>query len=115
MEDMPCTDCDDLHISSYPHQLPVPREATNFAEALARILWVLNVPTEKAAAKKLGVLESSFSDAHRRQTIPAEWLVRLQLGWNISSLWILTGWIPSVRPGFLVPDDLDDLMRRVHL
>lgn len=114
MEDMPCINRDEVQLARYPYYSPVPREATNFAQALARILWVLNVPTEKAAAEMLGVRQSSFSDANRRQTIPTEWLVRLQLGWNISPLWILTGWIPPVRPGLLSFEELESLMRQVH-
>lgn len=114
MEDIPCINRDEVHLARYPYYSPVPHETTNFGYALARILWVLNVPTEEAAAEMLGVQQASFSDANRRQTIPIEWLMRLQLGWNISPLWILTGWIPSVRPSFLSREDLEDLMRQVH-
>lgn len=113
-EDIPCTSRDALQIARYPYYSPVPLETTTFGYALARILWVLNAATQEAAAEILGVQVSSFSDADQRQTIPNEWLVRLQLGWNISPLWILTGWVPPVRPGLLDSEELEKLMRLAH-
>ena len=62
-----------------------------FDEAFGRIKAVLGVRTQMQIAEKLGVRQSSISDAKRRCSIPAEWLLRIWRATGYSPDWILEG------------------------
>lgn len=100
--------------AEYPFVCPVPKESGDFHESLARIMWAMNVGTHQDLAERLGVNEAMVSDALRRGTIPALWLVYLQLRWNISPRWVLTGTMPPLYPGMPSSEELQDLMRQIH-
>lgn len=113
-EQLPCVDRDRIRIARYPYIAPIPNDFGTFESIIARIMWAINVATQKDMCNALGIRPALMSDAKRRQTIPASWLVRLQLQWNISPLWVLTGYIPPATPGTHSPDDLKRLMALVH-
>ncbi len=63
----------------------------DFAAVLARIYEVTETRTQVQLAEFLGIKQSSISDAKRRETIPAAWLLALICIKNISPAWIMTG------------------------
>ncbi len=63
----------------------------DFAAVLARIYEVTETRTQVQLADFLGIKQSSISDAKRRETIPAAWLLALVCVKNISPVWIMTG------------------------
>ena len=58
---------------------------SDFAAAMERIR------AQRELGRFLGINQSAISDAKRRGTIPAEWLLTLLRGKGINPDWILTG------------------------
>lgn len=88
---------------------------THFEECFERICAGVAQSTEGAKkprtqedmAELLGIRQSSISDAKRRDSIPPEWLVTLQLQYDLNPRWVLTGHsdmftVPSVERGKVV-------------
>lgn len=113
LEEFPCFDRAQVK-TSYPYRCPIPNHYGTYEAAIARIMWVLQVGTQKAMCEALGVFQSAASDAKRRQVIPAQWLVRLQLQWNVSPLWVLTGYIPPVKDSVPTQGETEWLMALVR-
>lgn len=63
--------------------------------ALDRTFIAAECRTQKELAELLSIQQSSISDAKRRNTIPAEWLVKLLRLKGINPEWILTGFGPK--------------------
>ena len=63
----------------------------DFAAVMARVYEVTETRTQVQLADFLGIKQSSISDAKRRETIPAAWLLALVCVKNISPSWIMTG------------------------
>ena len=67
--------------------------------ALDRVFKAAGCRTQVELADFLGITQSSISDAKRRKSIPAEWLLALVLHKGIHPHWILTGEGPRLmRP-----------------
>ena len=66
-----------------------------------RVYEVADCRTQKELAQILGIRQSSISDAKRRRSIPAEWLVTLLRIRRVNPDWILTG----AGPRFLIPSE----------
>jgi hypothetical protein len=77
-------------------------EANEFEMAMKRIKDVTGCNTQVKLAEFLGVRQSSISDAKRRHTIPASWLLTILTKTNLNPLWILNG---DPEPKFRVPGD----------
>lgn len=61
-------------------------------QAMDRIKEVTGCSTQMQLAEALGVRQSSISDAKRRASIPAGWLLTLvRRPWRVNPDWILTG------------------------
>ena len=58
---------------------------------MERIQAVTGCGTQRELGRFLGINQSAISDAKRRGTIPAEWLLTLLRGKGINPDWILTG------------------------
>lgn len=72
---------------------------------LSRVFESAGCRTQIELAKLLGIRQSSISDAKKRNSIPAEWLVTLLRLRNVNPEWILSG----TGPKFLsrAPDGKD--------
>jgi len=64
---------------------------TLFEERLNRIRAVLGVRTQVQLAEKIGVRQSSVSDAKRRGSLPSDWLLKIWRETGVSPDWILDG------------------------
>ncbi|WP_285905723.1 helix-turn-helix domain-containing protein [Pseudodesulfovibrio pelocollis] len=62
-----------------------------FEGAMGRIRQVFGVRTQVELAERLGVRQSSVSDAKRRCSIPAEWLLTIWRATGASPDWIMEG------------------------
>ena len=62
-----------------------------FEERMGRIMEVLGVRTQVQLAEKIGVRQSSISDAKRRGSIPSDWLLKIWNETGVSPAWILDG------------------------
>lgn len=58
---------------------------------LRRVFEATGCRTQLELAKVLGVKQSSISDAKKRGSIPAEWLLKLLLRRGVHPAWVLTG------------------------
>lgn len=75
-----------------------------FDEALDRIKRATGARTQVDLAAILGIRQSSISDAKRRQSIPADWLLKLYRSHGLNPDWITTGEAPQVlREGMALP------------
>jgi len=63
----------------------------DFAAAYARICEALAITTQVELAERLRIRQSSISDAKRRGSLPAEWLVTLCMEYGLHPAWVLTG------------------------
>lgn len=72
-----------------------------FDESLRRIMDHTGTRTQVELASILGIKQSSISDAKKRQSVPAEWLLKLYRSHNLNPDWITTG----EGPRFLAPAD----------
>lgn len=73
---------------------------TDFEAAMRRILTETGLKTQVQLAALLGIRQSSISDAKRRGSIPAEWLIRLYFERNLNPDYIRNG-PPALK--YLVP------------
>ena len=64
---------------------------TDYSSAMERIRAVTGCETQRELGRFLGINQSAISDAKRRGTIPAEWLLTLLRAKGINPAWILTG------------------------
>ncbi|MGE4552784.1 MAG: helix-turn-helix domain-containing protein [Desulfovibrionaceae bacterium] len=62
-----------------------------FAAALLRIHQILGTHTQAQLADKLGIRQSSISDAKRRSSIPPAWLLFLATEYGAHPEWIVRG------------------------
>lgn len=75
-----------------------------FDEALERIKRATGARTQVDLAAILGIRQSSISDAKRRQSIPADWLLKLYRSHGLNPDWVTTGEAPQVlREGLALP------------
>lgn len=72
----------------------------DFESAMRRILAETGLKTQVQLADLLGIRKSSISDAKRRGSVPAEWLLRLFFKHNLNPDYILNG-DPALK--YLVP------------
>lgn len=63
----------------------------SFPDAYARIQEVTGCRTQVELCQRLAIRQSSISDAKRRASIPAGWLIALLRLYAVSPDWILTG------------------------
>ncbi|SBW05752.1 putative DNA-binding protein [uncultured delta proteobacterium] len=75
-----------------------------FEEQLQRIHCSLQTRTQTELAEFLDIRQSSVSDAKKRQSVPAEWLLKLLRLKGVNPEWILTGHGPRL----LRPVEADD-------
>ncbi len=75
-----------------------------FDEALERIKRATGARTQVDLAAILGIRQSSISDAKRRQSIPADWLLKLYRSHGLNPDWVQNGEAPQVlREGLALP------------
>jgi hypothetical protein len=75
-----------------------------FDEALERIKRATGARTQVDLAAILGIRQSSISDAKRRQSVPADWLLKLFRSHGLNPDWITGGEPPQVlREGMALP------------
>lgn len=68
-----------------------PHTLAAFDAAMDRIKAVTGARTQVQLADVLEVRQSSISDAKRRASIPAGWVLKIQLTHNVSALWLIHG------------------------
>ena len=86
----------DSSIESFGH----PGRAYDFDMALERIYYVTGCHTQQELADLMGIRQSSISDASKRRSIPAKWLVFLVSKYGLSPDWILYGKMPMYLDEF---------------
>lgn len=64
---------------------------SSFAEAYERIKFATNTKTQIGLAEVLDIRQSSISDAKRRQSIPADWYIKLFEKFGLSPDWLKQG------------------------
>ena len=62
---------------------------------ISRVFEAAGCRTQEELASLLGIRQSAISDAKRRGSVPAEWLISLFRLRNINPEWILTGCGPK--------------------
>ncbi len=67
----------------------------NFSEVYQRICEVTQIATQMQLAELLEIRQSSISDAKRRNSIPAEWYMKLFEKYNLNPDWLKTGQGPK--------------------
>ncbi len=85
-----------------PLELPVCTEGS-----LKRVFEAAECRTQVELASFLGIRQSSISDAKRRGSVPAEWLLKLLLLKGINPAWVMTGqgarWLKPTEQSFILP------------
>ncbi|SBW10472.1 conserved hypothetical protein [uncultured delta proteobacterium] len=81
-----------------------------FAAATKRLFKVAKCKTQLQLANFMGIRQSSVSDAIRRKSIPAEWLLTLLRHDQTNPDWVLTG----KGPRYLRPVD-DNTVTVIHV
>lgn len=76
-----------------------PERVAAFEAAMERIKDVTGARTQVQLAEALDIRQSSISDAKRRASIPAEWLLKIQRSHNVFADWLLTGDGPRETTG----------------
>ncbi|SNS06165.1 Bacteriophage CI repressor helix-turn-helix domain-containing protein [Humidesulfovibrio mexicanus] len=76
-----------------------PERVAAFEAAMERIRTVTGARTQVQLAEALDIRQSSISDAKRRASIPAEWLLKLQRKHQVFADWFLTGEGPRETTG----------------
>ena len=66
----------------------------SFEAQMARLKFIAQVKTQCQLADFLGVRQASISEATRRRSIPASWLVVLVRKLRVNPDWILEGGMP---------------------
>lgn len=77
-------------------------DTKQFEEAMDRVKEVTGCRTQVQLAEVLDVRQSSISDAKRRHSIPAAWLILLLAKYNVNPLWITNG---AAEPKFRILSD----------
>jgi len=77
----------------------LPERQTAFDAAMGRIKEVTGASTQVQLAEVLEVRQSSISDAKRRASIPADWLLKIQRKHHVFADWLLTGEGPRETTG----------------
>lgn len=74
-------------------EVPAPygRTALRDSSALSRVFEAAGCRTQSELADFLGVRQSSISDAKKRGSVPADWLLTLLCKKWINPTWVLTG------------------------
>ncbi|MCD7982756.1 MAG: helix-turn-helix domain containing protein [Desulfovibrio sp.] len=67
------------------------KPTTDFTEAMNRIQFITGCGTQQELASLLGIRQSSISDAKKRGSIPADWLLTLWRKKGVNPDWILWG------------------------
>lgn len=75
--------------------------------ALERVFTAAGCRTQTELADLLQIRQSSISDAKRRGSIPAEWLIKLLKLKGINPDWIMTGHGPQFMQPVADPGDHD--------
>ena len=70
-------------------------DAQRKEDAFSRLYAATGCHTQVQLAKLLEIRQSSISDAKKRSSIPAEWLVKLLRLKGVNPEWILTGLGPK--------------------
>ncbi|EPR43676.1 CI repressor [Desulfovibrio sp. X2] len=67
------------------------RDAGQFEEVYARVMQAAGAETQMDLARRLGIRQSSVSDAKKKRRVPSSWVLSLciESGWN--PRWLLTG------------------------
>ena len=86
----------------------------DYSSAMERIRAVTGCETQRELGRFLGINQSAISDAKRRGTIPAEWLLTLLRGKGINPDWILTGKGALLAPGGNGGSRFSDCERNGH-
>ena len=66
-------------------------DSARYVEILTRIYKITGTKTQVELAEFLGVRQSAISDAKRRGSIPAKWLLTIWDKKKVSPDWVLTG------------------------
>jgi len=75
-----------------------------FDEALERIKRATGARTQVELAAILGIRQSSISDAKRRRSIPADWLIKLYRSHGLNPDWVTHAEQPqTLRDGLALP------------
>lgn len=74
-------------------------EEAAYAAVVDRIYNVTGTKTQTELAEFLGVRQSSISDAKKRRSVPAEWLLRIFRVKGVHPEWIVTGKRPGAESG----------------
>lgn len=69
-------------------------QAHAFDVVIDRIKKATRTRTQVELAEVLGIRQSSISDAKRRQSVPADWLIKLYRKLGINPDWLLAGALP---------------------
>jgi phage repressor protein C with HTH and peptisase S24 domain len=69
-------------------------QAHSFDVVIDRIRRATRTRTQVELAEVLGIRQSSISDAKRRQSVPADWLIKLYRRLGINPDWLLAGALP---------------------
>lgn len=72
---------------------------TNFDEILDRIKKATGARTQVELASLLGIRQSSISDAKRRNSVPADWYMKLYRSLGLNPEWLSDG----IEPMYLKP------------
>lgn len=72
---------------------------SDFQSAYQRILEATGLRTQSEVAAALGVKQSSISDAKRRNSIPAQWLLTLLDKYALNPIWVRSGEGPRYLTG----------------
>ena len=70
-------------------------EKGEIKSALSRVFEASGCRTQMELAELLGIRQSSISDAKKRNSVPADWLVKLLKLKGINPDWVETGFGPS--------------------
>lgn len=82
-----------------------------FEDAIERIKKSTGARTQVDLANILGIRQSSISDAKRRQSVPAEWLLKLYRTHGLNPDWILEGVDPQyLKEVVSAPKGLNETM-----
>lgn len=94
------------YCASFPCQ-PDPKAS------LRRVFEAAGCRTQVELAEFLGVRQSSVSDAKKRGSVPAEWLLKLLFLRGINPIWVLTGqgarWMRPTEEAGRLPLALSDM------
>lgn len=83
---------------------------------LQRVFETVQCKTQMELADYLGIRQSSISDAKRRNSVPAEWLIKLLRMKGVNPDWILTGQGPRfMRPIVEADGEFPPVVYRVEV